>query len=63
MNFMFGRKKDQNQIFSRSEKKTSSKNRKVFIQKLNLIKDEKKVLVFKTDKQADKFLAQISEVK
>ena len=41
----------------------NSKNRKRFIQKLNLIKDEKKVLVFKTDKQADKFLAQISEVK
>ena len=41
----------------------NSKNRKGFIQKLNLIKDEKKVLVFKTDKQADKFLAQISEVK
>jgi adenylate kinase family enzyme len=41
----------------------NSKNRKGFIQKLNLVKDEKKVLVFKTDKQADKFLAQISEVK
>ena len=41
----------------------NSKNRKRFIQKLNLVKDEKKVLVFKTDKQADKFLAQISEVK
>ena len=41
----------------------NSKNRKRFIQKLNLIKDEKKVLVFKTDKQADKFLDQISEVK
>ena len=41
----------------------NSKNRKRFIQKLNLIKDEKKVLVFKTDKQADKFLAQISEFK
>ena len=38
----------------------NSKNRKRFIQKLNLIKEEKKVLVFKTDKQADKFLAQIS---
>ena len=38
----------------------NSKNRKRFIQKLNLIKDEKKVLIFKTDKQADKFLAQIS---
>ena len=38
----------------------NSKNRKRFIQKLNLIKDEKKVLVFKTDKQADKFLAQLS---
>ena len=41
----------------------NSKNRKRFIQKLNLIKNEKKVLVFKTDKQADKFLAQISEFK
>ena len=41
----------------------NSKFRKGFIQKLNLVKDEKKVLIFKTDKQADKFLAQISEVK
>ena len=41
----------------------NSKNRKGIIQKLNLVKDEKKVLVFKTNKQADKFLAQISEVK
>jgi len=41
----------------------NSKFRKGFIQKLNLVKDEKKVLVFKTDKQADKFLSQISEVK
>ena len=38
----------------------NSKNRKRFIQKLNLVKDEKKVLVLKTDKQADKFLAQIA---
>ena len=38
----------------------NSKNRKRFIQKLNLIKEEKKVLVFKTDKQADSFLEQIS---
>ena len=36
---------------------------KSFFPKLNLIKDEKKVFVFKTDKQADKFLAQISEFK
>ena len=41
----------------------NSKNRKRFIQKLNLVKDEKKVLIFKTDKQANKFLAQISEFK
>ena len=41
----------------------NSKNRKRFIQKLNLVKDEKKVRVFKTDKQANKFLAQISEFK
>jgi adenylate kinase family enzyme len=41
----------------------NSKFRKGIIQKLNLVKDEKKVLVFKTDKQADKFLSQISEVK
>ena len=41
----------------------NSKFRKGFIQKLNLVKDEKKVLVFKTDKQANKFLSQISEVK
>jgi hypothetical protein len=38
----------------------NSKNRKRVIQKLNLIKDKKKVLIFKTDKQVDKFLAQIS---
>ena len=38
----------------------NSKNRKRFIQKLNLIKEEKRILVFKTDKQADKFLAQIT---
>jgi len=38
----------------------NNKFRKGFIQKLNLIKDEKKVVIFKTDKQADKFLAQIS---
>ena len=36
------------------------KNRKKFIQKINLVKDEKKVFVFKTDKQADKFLSQIA---
>ena len=41
----------------------NSKFRKGIIQKLNLVKDEKKVRVFKTDKQADKFLAQISEFK
>ena len=41
----------------------NNKFRKEIIQKLNLVKDEKKVLVFKTDKQADKFLAQISEFK
>ena len=40
----------------------NSKFRKVIKQKLNLVKEEKKVCVFKTDKQADKFLAQISEV-
>jgi len=38
----------------------NSKNRKGFMQKLKLVKDKKRVLVFKTDKQADKFLAQIS---
>ena len=37
--------------------------RKEIIQKLNLVKDKKKICVFKTDKQADKFLAQISAVK
>ena len=37
----------------------NNKFRKGLIQKLNLVKDKKKVLVFKTDKQADKFLAQI----
>ena len=41
----------------------NSKFKKGIIQKLNLVKDEKKVRVFKTDKQADKFLAQISEFK
>ena len=41
----------------------NNKFRKEIIQKLNLVKDEKKILVFRTDKQADKFLAQISEVK
>ena len=41
----------------------NSKFRKVIKQKLNLVKEEKKVCVFKTDKQADKFLAQISGVK
>jgi len=39
----------------------NNKFRKGLIQKLNLVKDKKRVLVFKTDKQADKFLAQISE--
>ena len=39
------------------------KFRKGIIQKLNLVKDEKKVQVFKTDKQADKFLGQILEFK
>ena len=38
----------------------NSKNRKGFMQKLKLVKDKKRVLVFKTDQQADKFLAQIS---
>ena len=41
----------------------NSKNRKGFIQKLNLVKDEKKICVFKTDKQADRFLAKILECK
>jgi len=35
--------------------------RKEILTKLNLVKDKKEVCVFKTDKQADKFLAQISE--
>jgi len=35
--------------------------RKEILTKLNLVKDRKEVRVFKTDKQADKFLAQISE--
>ena len=39
------------------------KNRIGIINKLNLIKNKKKVYILKTDKQADKFLAQISEVK
>ena len=39
------------------------KNRLGIINKLNLIKNKKKVYILKTDKQADKFLAQISEVK
>ena len=39
----------------------NNKFRKEIIQKLNLVKDEKKILIFRTDKQADKFLAQISE--
>ena len=38
----------------------NNKFRKEISQKLNLIKDEKNVFVFKTDKQADKFLEQIS---
>ena len=38
----------------------NNKFRKEIRQKLNLIKDEKKVFIFKTDKQADKFLTQIS---
>ena len=37
------------------------KNRIGIINKLNLIKNKKKVYILKTDKQADKFLAQISE--
>ena len=41
----------------------NSKFRKGILQKLNLVKDEKKVCVFKTNKQADKFLSQISAVK
>ena len=41
----------------------NNKRRKEIIQKLNLVKDEKKVCMFKTDKQADKFLSQISEFK
>ena len=41
----------------------NNKFRKEIIQKLNLVKDEKKICVFKTDKQADKFLAQILVVK
>ena len=36
------------------------KNRIGIINKLNLIKNKKKVYILKTDKQADKFLAQIS---
>ena len=39
------------------------KNRLGIINKLNLIKNKKKVYILKTDKQTDKFLAQISEVK
>ena len=39
------------------------KNRIGIINKLNLIKNKKKVYILKTDKQADKFLAQISGVK
>ena len=35
--------------------------RKEILTKLNLVKGKKEVRVFKTDKQADKFLAQISE--
>ena len=41
----------------------NSKKRKGALQKLNLVQDKKKVLIFKTDKEADKFLAQISEFK
>jgi adenylate kinase family enzyme len=41
----------------------NNKRRKEIIQKVNLVKDEKKALVFKTDKQADKFLSQISGFK
>ena len=40
----------------------NNKRRKEIIQKGNLVKDEKKVLVFKTDQQADKFLEQISGI-
>ena len=38
----------------------NNKFRKEIIQKLNSVKNKKKVSIFKTDKQADKFLAQIS---
>ena len=36
--------------------------RKGIIQKLNSVKNKKKVSIFKTDKHADKFLAQISAI-
>ena len=41
----------------------NSKFRKGIKQKLNLVKDKKKVLILKTNKQADKFLTRISAVK
>jgi len=39
------------------------KKRDRIIEKINTVKDSKRVYVFKTDKEADKFLAQISAVK
>ena len=38
----------------------NNKFRKEIIQKLNSVKNKKNVSIFKTDKHADKFLAQIS---
>ena len=40
----------------------NNKFRKEIIQKLNSVKNKKKVSIFKTDKHADKFLAQISAI-
>jgi len=40
----------------------NNKFRKEIIQKLNSVKNKKKVAIFKTDKHADKFLAQISGI-
>ena len=40
----------------------NNKFRKEIIQKLNSVKNKKKVSIFKTDKHADKFLAQISGI-
>ena len=39
----------------------NNKFRKKIIQKLNSVKNKKKVAIFKTDQHAEKFLAQISE--